>query len=107
MPVHEIVPAPGVYVVRARLEGRPWPALCHIGRKPTFHTRGPASIEVHIPGWQGRLYGRRLEVSFFTRLRGIRKFAGVGPLKKAIEGDWQGLRKLWPREKMPFQVFLK
>jgi riboflavin kinase/FMN adenylyltransferase len=103
--VHEIVPAPGVYVVRARLEGRPWPALCHIGRKPTFHTRGPASIEVHIPGWQGRLYGRRLEVSFFSRLRGIRKFSGVSALKKAIEGDWQGVRRLWPKEKMPRAVF--
>jgi riboflavin kinase / FMN adenylyltransferase len=103
--VHEIVPAPGVYAVRARLQGRAWPALCHIGRKPTFHVRGAASIEVHIPGWSGRLYGRRLEVSFFARLRGIHKYAGVAPLKRAIEGDWRQLRALWPKEKMPRRVF--
>lgn len=105
--VHEIVPAPGVYVVRTLVAGRSWPALCHIGRKPTFHARGPAAIEVHIPGWQGRLYGRRLEVSFFQRLRGIRKFAGVAPLQRAIEGDWRSVRKFWPREKMPLTVFAK
>jgi riboflavin kinase/FMN adenylyltransferase len=102
--VHEIVPAAGVYVVRALLKGRPWPALCHIGPKPTFQVRGP-SLEVHIPGWQGRLYGRRLEVSFFKRLRGIRKFARVELLKKAIAGDWRAVQKFWPREKMPPAVF--
>ncbi|NTV52157.1 MAG: riboflavin biosynthesis protein RibF [Candidatus Firestonebacteria bacterium] len=103
--VHEIVPAPGVYIVRAHLQGRAWPALCHIGPKPTFHARGFVSLEVHIPGWQGHLYGRRLEVSFYQRLRGIRKFAGVAPLKRAIEGDWRQVRKFWPREKMPGTVF--
>ncbi len=105
--VHEIVPRPGVYRVRAHIGKRAWPALCHIGPKPTFHAAGPETIEVHIPGWRGRLYGRKLEVSFYQRIRGSEKFSGIPALKAAIERDWQQVKKAWPDEDMPDRIFKK
>jgi riboflavin kinase / FMN adenylyltransferase len=95
--VNEIVPAPGVYAVLARLSGRERPGLCHIGPRPTFFARGHASIEVHIPGWRGPLYGRTLAVAFLSRLRGIRKFSGGAALTRRIARDWEQARPLWPR----------
>jgi riboflavin kinase/FMN adenylyltransferase len=93
--VHEIIPAPGVYAVRVRLRGRVWPALCHIGPRPTFHAFGPETIEIHIPGWRGALYGRKLEVAFGPRLRSIRRFAGPADLRRQIRQDWISARKAW------------
>lgn len=95
--VQEIVPAPGVYAVLVRLGGRPRPALCHIGPRPTFFTRGHASLEVHIPGWHRPLYGRTLEVSFLARLRSVRRFAGGSALVRQIARDWERARGVWPQ----------
>ena len=40
----------------------------------TFRAAGPETIEVHIPGWRGRLYGRRLGSGrFHGRLHGRRQ----------------------------------
>jgi riboflavin kinase/FMN adenylyltransferase len=92
--VHELIPAPGVYAVFARLAGRYWPALCHIGPRPTFRASGPGTIEVHIPGWRKPLYGRCLEVQFMARLRGVRTFADGRALAAQVGRDWLRARRL-------------
>jgi riboflavin kinase / FMN adenylyltransferase len=102
--IHEIVPAPGVYAVLLHLRGREWPALCHIGRKPTFHTYGPATIEIHIPGWKGPLYGRRLEARFLQQLRGVRKFSGPEALRRQVRRDWEKAEKAFQVSGFKFQV---
>ncbi len=93
---HEIVPAAGVYAVWVRSGARIRPALCHIGPQPTFHRRGPRTIEVHIPGWRGSLYGRSLEVLFLSRLRAVRPFSGAEALRAQVTRDWERARRVWP-----------
>ena len=44
-------------------------------------------LEVHLLNYQGDLYGRRLTVSFFERLRGEKKFDSVEALKAQIATD--------------------
>lgn len=95
--VQEIIPAPGVYAVLVRLGRRPRPALCHIGPRPTFFARGHVSLEVHIPGWRGPLYGRTLEIAFLARLRSVRRFSGGPALVRQIARDWERARAVWPR----------
>lgn len=91
---HEVIPGPGIYLVRARWgrQRRKRRALCYIGRRPTFYARGMETIEVFIPGWRGSLYGKRMEIEFWTRLRGDRKFANSAGLQAQMRRDWRRAR---------------
>ncbi len=84
----EQLPAGGVYVTEARsghFDG-PRLGLTNVGEKPTFEGR-KLTVETHLPGYKGDLYGVRLEVSFLHRLRGERKFDGPDALREQIAED--------------------
>lgn len=97
---HELIPAAGTYGVQVELNGRTWPGLGHIGRRPTFYAHGPRTIEVFIPGWRGSLYGRRLAVAFSFRLRAERKFKDAPALVAQMQRDWEQARERWGSAKI-------
>lgn len=84
----EQLPGHGVYITAAR--GRQWqglrPGLTNIGEKPTFRGR-ELTVETHLPGFQGDLYGAHLELEFLHRLREERRFASVDELRERIAAD--------------------
>ncbi|MCK5242763.1 riboflavin biosynthesis protein RibF [bacterium] len=94
---HEIVPAPGTYVVEAYLENMAWPALCHIGKRPTFHKWGPETIEIHIPGWAGNLYHKQMIVGFLSRLREERHFKNAQALVRQVKKDCKKAQSIWTK----------
>ncbi|PCI38843.1 MAG: riboflavin biosynthesis protein RibF [Elusimicrobia bacterium] len=66
----------------------PRTALCNIGTRPTMGGRGKKLVvEVHIPGYSGSLYGKKLRIEFLKRLRGEKKFRSLDALKSAIAKD--------------------
>ena len=71
------IPKPGVYAGYAR---GPFPgdldAVVNIGVRPTFHDAesGQQTIEAHIIGFSGDLYGKSLELELWSRLRDERAF---------------------------------
>jgi riboflavin kinase/FMN adenylyltransferase len=82
----KLLPAPGVYAVNVAIEGRMWPGALNLGQRPTFGG-GPTSIEVHVPGLSGPLYGARLRVSFKAWLRKERHFGSPLELAEQIGRD--------------------
>ena len=50
-------------------------------------------FEVHLLGFSGDLYGRTLEVTFGTHLRGERKFPSLEELQAQIERDAREARE--------------
>ncbi|MBS1783970.1 MAG: riboflavin biosynthesis protein RibF [Acidobacteria bacterium] len=84
----EQLPANGVYVseVRSGHFDGPRLGLTNVGEKPTFEGR-KLTVETHLPGYKGDLYGVRLEVSFLHRLRGEQKFNGPDALREQIAKD--------------------
>lgn len=96
--LHEIVPQPGTYAVAVRLGKNVRPALCHIGHRPTFYQWGPQTIEVHIPGWRGELYGRHISVGFLAHLRREQAFPDVATLVAQVQKDWVKTEKLWTKQ---------
>lgn len=86
----------GVYAVRVqwgRATARP--AVMNVGRRPTVAPPGsPPVIEIHVPGFRGRLYGRRLEVEVIRRLRSERRFPNPESLRRQIERDCQAALRL-------------
>lgn len=84
----ELIPANGVYTVLCALEGEEgvWGGAANVGRKPTFG-REERTVEVHLFGSFGDLYGRRIAVAFLHRLRAELRFASVEELVAQIDED--------------------
>jgi riboflavin kinase/FMN adenylyltransferase len=92
-PENEVLPSAGVYAgfVRILDDGDPPKdtvvrAVTNVGRRPTFEGEG-LRAEAHLIDWSGDLYGRRIEISFVTRLRDEQKFESVDALKLQIGKD--------------------
>ena len=94
-PHHETLPPEGVYAVHGRVNGSrsAVDGVLHIGKKPTF-ADAEKSVEAHLFGRKGDLYGRELELFFVRRLRGIRRFRNGRELARAIERDTQRARRI-------------
>ncbi len=83
----KLLPAPGVYAVRAQVGKRSFPAMLNIGTRPTLLDNGHTSIEVHLIGFSGNLYSQTIRVSFVRRIRSERKFDSMNELARQLETD--------------------
>jgi riboflavin kinase/FMN adenylyltransferase len=83
-----LLPAGGVYAARATADGDDacWPAAVHIGPNVSFGETS-VSVEAHLIGFAGNLYGRTLHIDFLDRLRETRKFASTDELKAQLAID--------------------
>jgi riboflavin kinase/FMN adenylyltransferase len=82
----QLVPAHGVYAVEVRVSGSTYGGLCYIGTRPTFGGQ-KESVEVHLMGYQGDLYGSTLDVIFARRLRDDMVFESPDKLVEQIKRD--------------------
>jgi len=87
------VPARGVYAVEVSMGDRLTPGVVNVGVRPTFGGE-VLTVEVHLLGFQGDLYGQTLGVRFKHRLREEIRFSGVDLLMAQIEGDIALARRL-------------
>jgi riboflavin kinase/FMN adenylyltransferase len=94
-PVNETLPGNGVYAAWAHVdhEATPRPAAVNVGRRPTFDGQA-TTVEAHLIGWSGDLYGRALRLAFVERLRPERRFEGVEALRAQIADDLVQARTL-------------
>ena len=85
--VHTLIPHDGVYAgVATTASGGRYGAAIHVGKNLTF-SAAEKTIEVHLLGFVGDLYGQLLQVEFFQRLRSTEKFEGVEALTKQLHAD--------------------
>jgi len=85
-----LLPKTGVYAARVNA----LPALVNIGHNPTFGPDQPLSIEVHIPGFHGDLYGQTLSVQLLHYLREDQSFPSQEALITQIHQDIDHLAQL-------------
>jgi len=96
----KLVPRDGVYAVSIELGSSSYGGVMNIGRRPTVdgHSR---MLEVHIFGYEGKLYGKRIKVEFIKRLRGERKFGDLNALREQIERDIETARNVLASKGFP------
>jgi riboflavin kinase/FMN adenylyltransferase len=93
-----LLPANGVYVVRAAVGGRRGPrgreggavhgGVCNVGVKPTVEIGAPVVAEAHLLDFDGRdLYGEPIRLAFLARLREERRFPSLDALRAQIARD--------------------
>lgn len=83
----QLLPADGVYEVDVTLDGDNYKGVMNIGRKPTVASGKERTLEVHIIGFEGDIYGRPVTVEFVRRLRGEQIFVNIDALRFQIEVD--------------------
>jgi riboflavin kinase / FMN adenylyltransferase len=91
--VPTIVPGDGVYAAFVHHAGRTWPGAVHIGRNATFGEQ-ERTVEVHVIGFQGDLYGQDLAVDFLERLRDTRSFRDADELIEQLQQDVARAREI-------------
>lgn len=83
---HKLVPANGVYSVRAIVHGIEYKGMLNIGVRPTVDGT-EKTIEVHIIGFDEDIYGEELTVLFDDWIREEQKFDSLDALKSQLEKD--------------------
>ena len=100
----KLIPAPGVYAMKVRMDERVLPGVMNIGFRPTISSEGQGSgaqsLEVHILDFNEQVYDRLLVVEFIERLRPETKFASVEELKRQIGADISLARLILADSKM-------
>lgn len=86
---YRLIEKPGVYATFVDFDGKTMPAMTYIGRRPTMNDNRPATIESHLIGFDGDLYGKQLTLRFVDRVRDEKKFNGLDELKRQINIDEQ------------------
>ena len=82
------VPKDGVYAVRVKMNGDSYFGMLNIGSRPTIEpVLRTKNIEVHIFGFNKKIYNQTITVSFVKRIRDERKFNSLDELKKQLEQD--------------------
>jgi riboflavin kinase/FMN adenylyltransferase len=82
----QLVPPYGVYAARAVLRGTVFPAMLNLGTRPTF-VLGGRTLEVHIIGFSGSIYGDTLDVEFIQYLRPEQRFEHTSDLTRQMSRD--------------------
>ncbi|OLV19991.1 riboflavin biosynthesis protein RibF [Deinococcus marmoris] len=77
----------GVFAVVALGDrGERWHGMANVGFRPTVNGK-TRRFEVHLFDFEGNLYGKELQVKFFSHLRGEQKFGGLDELKAQLARD--------------------
>ncbi len=100
---YKLLPANGVYVVRATIhDGRPsdldesstvYNGVANIGVRPTFN-RKERLVEVHLLNTNLNLYDKYLNVDIIEHLRGEQRFPDIEALKAQIALDAQKAQQI-------------
>ncbi len=93
VPEKKLIPKKGVYAVLVSLGGKNFSGACYIGDSPTLGLNR-FSVEVHLIGFEGELYGEHVDISFVEFLREDIKFNSPEELKNQISSDIVNSHKL-------------
>ncbi len=94
----KLVPPAAVYAVRAELDGERYDGMMNIGSAPTLQSDGRRRIEVHLFGFVGELYGRRIRIHCIRSIRKEKRFVGSDELKAQLMQDREKVMRILEKE---------
>ena len=83
---YKLIPANGVYAVKARIGKDVHLGMLNIGYRPTFEGSNK-TIEVHLFDFSKDIYGEEIHVEFYRQIRKERKFETPDALVQQLEAD--------------------
>jgi len=94
---NELLPPNGVYATFSGVDGIVRPSVTNVGVRPTFDGPPTTTVETHVLGFSGDLYGQRLELAFVQRLRDERRFPDIDALREQIAADVRRAGRLFDK----------
>lgn len=92
---HNRPPLTGIFAVRVQgLEKPDWPGVASLGTRPTVHSNGRPTLEVHLFDFDRLIYRQHLRVEFLHKLRDEAKFPSLEALVAQIDRDATQAREL-------------
>lgn len=92
-------PVHGIYAVRVSGAGlKDWPSVASLGTRPTIAGR-ELLLEAHLFDFNGDLYGQRLDIAFFGKLRDEERFDTLDALVVQMDIDAQQARLILKQPK--------
>lgn len=83
----------GVYCSKVYVEGEEYCAMTNVGVRPSVDG-SKRLLETHLFGFKGLLYGLKLRVELYEKIRDEKRFASVEELRKQIEQDSNKIKEL-------------
>ena len=83
----KLIPISGVYAVRVIHNGQSYQGMMNIGYRPTVSNEHDLKLEVHVLDFDEDLYGQKLSILCFKRMRDERKFVDIAALKDQLAVD--------------------
>ena len=84
---------PGVYYGVCGADGKAWRVILNIGTHPTV-PEGPPTVEAHLIGYRGDLYGRVISVTLKKFLRAETRFPSLDALRGQLKRDMEEAERL-------------
>ena len=85
---YKLMPADGVYAVKAELKGSWYRGMMNMGSRPTVNDDpGLKTIEVHLFDFDRNIYSEKIRISYVARIRDEQKFQGIDDLKLQLGED--------------------
>ena len=97
LPQSKIFPGRGVYAAATLIEGAWRPGALNVGFNPTFEGRRSIRFEIHLPDFDGDLYGQSLPVLVLSRLREEMRFGSPEELVVQMRRDVSQVLEFWKR----------
>lgn len=83
----------GIFAARAHVCGKEWPAALSVGTRPAVNGEG-ISVEAHLIGFEGDIYGERLDLEPVGKIRDESDFSSLDGLSAAIARDVRACAEL-------------
>lgn len=82
-----MIPKGGIYCATTSFDQKRYISMINIGFNPTFNHRSEVSVESHLLDFDGDLYGKRIDLSLYHRVRDEQKFSDVSQLIDRMKLD--------------------
>ena len=81
----------GVYCSKVFVGDKEYSAMTNVGVRPSVDG-SKRLLETHLFGFQGLLYGLKLRVELYEKIRDEKKFSSVEELRKQIASDAEKIK---------------
>ena len=87
-----ILPGQGVYTAMVHIGSQWYESMVNVGIRPTLNLK-QVTIEAHLFGASGNLYGERMSVHLLEKLRDEMRFSSLAELKEQLDMDRDAAQK--------------
>lgn len=93
------LPEAGVYATISEIDGQKWLSVTNIGVRPSVDDSPVWTVESHLIGFSGDLYGQRLSLTVLRKIRPQMKFSSLDEVKRQVEADIECARGVYKEYK--------